>query len=67
MIQSMLCELILKTTSLSLVAFERSTEAGIDSAENSCKLSVWTQMPHGRTGEGTTNIERFKCARTLLH
>ena len=49
-----------KTTSSSLVAFERSIEADPDSTAKTSKLSVRTRMLDRPTGEVTSNIERFK-------
>ena len=48
MIQSAPRDLGRKITSLSLVAFDRSTEAEVDPnlARNGIKLSAWVQVPN---------------------
>ena len=55
------------TTSLSLVAFERSAEADSGSAGNSGQLSAREQGSSGRTEGVGNNIEGFEGTGTSLH
>ena len=57
----------LKATSLSLLAFERLTEADTDLTRNRSELLVWTHTPNGRARQLVGNIEGFEGTRTLLH
>jgi len=60
-------EPIRKVTSLSFVAFERSTEVVPDWARSRSKLSVRMQILNGRTIEGASDTERLEGVRTLPH
>jgi len=66
-IQSTLCELTLKATSLSLVAFERSIKVGSNTVGNWGELPMRTRKLSGRAKEVTGNIKRLKGMGALLH
>ena len=64
---STLHELNRKTTSLSFVALERSTEVDPGAARNMIQVQMRALMPSGLTEVAPSDIEEFESTRTLLY